>query len=358
MEPYSDSSKDLSNNTNSSSYNTSSYPSNSYTSNNNHNRSYHHSSRKSYHHSSRKSNRKRHSSPGYPIIVYLLTDRPTEPNVQKLIKFFNSSDFYHLKVTDLPPPPEVRNSVKLNTDQAVEIYRYQEVLNKSYKKYPDRYTLILKDTSVTTTSPDSLEKIIRATIDIGGWDICYLTRWLDRCDLYRNAVTVDNQMSVIVKTLSPNGTQALLFSPKGKQITIGQRKMNNGKYFTPINIPLDTKFNEEIQSGNMSALCTTPNQFEFDVFQARSTTDLAKLSDCRRPENNTNGKESSALPFVWFAVIVIIVIIIAWALYILGPSNHVTLDNKNNDSSDNESTNDESLNNESTSQDKKNNLYL
>ncbi len=255
----------------------------------------------------------------YKIIVYLLTDRPCDSKVKDLIRYLESSRIFDLRVTNIPPPPTLKTCSNLNTQQAIELHRFTTVLTQAACQYPDQYVIVIKDTSVAVPCIESLEATVLKALQLGEWDFCYLTRWLDRCELYRHPVCVPGTMTILVETQSPNGTQAILFSHKGRDVIIGQRKMDNGLYFTPIEVPLGTKMNQSIENGFTTAICAVPNQFEFDVFQATTSADLAKLSDCRRPEAPNR---TSAIPFFWFIVVVLGIILIAWALYTIGPSRH------------------------------------
>ena len=255
------------------------------------------------------------------VIVYLLTERPKDKRNKQLINFFQANDFYQLRVVNIPPPATLDIPPTMTEGQALEIYRFNKVLTESAREYPDKYTLVIKDSAVTVTTPNVLEEIIKTALALAGWDLFYLTRWLDACEKYCNRVDVEGSfaMTTIVRTMSPNGTQAIIFSPQGRNTIIGRQKMTNGRWFTPINIPLGTKFNEEITLGNLQAICTVPNVFEYDLFQSRGISDLAKLADCRRPLIAPQGQ--TVIPFIWFVIIVAIVLLALWALYILGPSN-------------------------------------
>ncbi len=253
------------------------------------------------------------------VIVFLLTDRPYDLKVADLIRFFQSSSFFELKVVNIPPPPTLKHVSTLTTRQAVELHRFVTVLEEAFYNYPKNSVIVLKDTSVSVCTVLTLEAVVRQALQLGEWHFCYLTRWLDRCELYRHPVPVSGTMTTLVETKSPNGTQAILFSPLGRDVIIGRRKMNNGLYFTPIQVPLGTKMNRSIVDGFTTAICAVPNQFEFDVLQATNTADLAKLSDCQRPEPTTR---ASAIPLFWFIIVVLAVILIAWALWVIGPSRH------------------------------------
>lgn len=256
------------------------------------------------------------------IIVYLLTDRCYDTEVKSLIAFFESSSFYQLHIVDIPPPASLKVCNGLTQEQAADIYRYEKVLKEAAKKYPDDYVLVLKDKTVTVTSPNVLENVVRTAVQLAGWRFCYLNRWLDDCSQYTNRVYVKgNEMISLVKTYSPNSTLSILFSPEGRDTIIGKCRMDNGDYLTPINIPLGERLNQEIIANNIGAICAVPNIFEYNIFNATSVSDIAKLSECRRPIVERVDVNPGAIPFIWFLIIVIVVFILLWALYILGPSN-------------------------------------
>lgn len=256
------------------------------------------------------------------IVVYLLTDRCKDEQVKALIKFFKSSSFYDLKVVDIPPPSTIDKPIDMTEEQAIEIYRFNKVLTEASDKYPNKYVLVIKDKTVTVTSPDVLESVVRTAVQLAGWQFCYLNRWLDACEQYTNKVNVDgDSMISLVKTVSPNSTQSILFSPEGRDIVIGRCRMNDGKYFTPIRLPLGEKLNREIINNNVTAICSVPNVFAYNLFDAQSVSDLAKLSECRRPIREPENDGPGTVPFIWFIIIVLIVFLALWALYILGPSN-------------------------------------
>lgn len=268
------------------------------------------------------------------IVVYLLTDRAqdcdscnTTSQVDALIKFFKSSSFYILHVINIAPPSSVNRTETMTEDQAIEIYRYNHVLTDASNKYPNKYVMVIKDKTVTVTSPDILESVVRTATQLAGWQLCYLNRWLDACEQYTNRVDVEgDSMIALVKTISPNSTQSILFSPEGRDIVIGRARMNNGKYFTPIAIPLGEKLNREIVDSNMTAMCTVPNVFSYNLFDTESISDLAKLSSCRRPVQTAEDPDKpGTIPFLLFVLLVIIVFLALWALYVLGPSNRKEL---------------------------------
>jgi hypothetical protein len=210
----------------------------------------------------------------------------------------------------------------MTESQALENYRFNQVLTDASSRYPDKYVLVIKDKTVTVTSPNVLESVVKTAVQLAGWQFCYLNRWLDTCEQYSNRVDVEgNEMIALVKTISPNSTQSIIFSPEGRDIVIGRCRMKNDEYFTPIRLPLGEKLNIEIVNNNVTAICSVPSIFVYNLFDAKSVSDIAKLSACRRLVSEPNNDGPGTIPFIWFIIIVIIVFLALWALYILGPSN-------------------------------------
>ena len=145
-----------------------------------------------------------------------------------------------------------------------------------------------------------------------------MCRWLDRCDLYQELAKSDG-VTKIVRTFSPLGLQAIMYSPVGRDIIIGKKPMVTKpyiEYFTPIEPPLGDQLNKEISSGNLSAICMVPNIFEYNVLLAQTDSDLFKMADCRLAEDPEEETHSPGIaPFLWFVCIVIGIILFAWFFY-------------------------------------------
>lgn len=260
------------------------------------------------------------------IIVCILSadcecdDYDNHSNNEKTKDLINLFDdpLFKVKVFNIPAPYGLTNSDDMSVNQAVEAHRIGKVLKHCRKYYPYYNIMILKDNSVSAASSYTLTKTCYAICEEPKWDLCYLCKWLDRCDLYENVRSIEGLTITLTHTKSPHGIQALMVSPSGRDIMLGKKRMRNGEMFPTLKKPLDSELNEQIELGNMYAITTNPNMFMFDVHCSDSVTDLAKMSICRRPENKERD-ETSVLPFVWFVAIVIGVILLAWAFWFLGP---------------------------------------
>jgi len=247
------------------------------------------------------------------IPVYIL-ETQKHGNSLNIKKLFERSCIF--KVVKLPCKRNLGS-----TEVIIETNQVMNALENSHKHFRKNYTIIIKDTSVTNSDTGTIEEIVSTAIDINinnkhckkhDWHLCYLSKWLDRCDLYTEEAKIDH-VTKVVKTLSPFGVQSILFSPQGRDIVIGKKPMNNGKFFTPIVLPLGNQLNINIGLENINATAIIPNLFDFNIMLATDNLDLLKLSECREPSEIR--EPPGAIPFMWFIAISVIVILLAWFFY-------------------------------------------
>ena len=240
------------------------------------------------------------------IIVYILTSKPSAEKVKHLISLFSQPSFKVIPI-NIPAPVGLYKTDLISTKKIIEAHRITHVLNHCYENYPNDYSLVLKDNSVThVSSQDISNKLLKVIHQEKKWDLCYLCRWLDRCDLYKK----DKEYNY-TRTYSPHGFQAIFFSPSGRNMIIGKQPMRNGNYFTPIIRPVGVQLNICIGEKAIIAYCFTPNLFDYNVLEATGIIDLAKFSSCRRPEFNGK-KEYGLFSFILFLAIIVIIIVIIW----------------------------------------------
>lgn len=295
------------------------------------------------------------------IPVYII---PTSTPVigDTLREFFESSPLFIVESA-----PGLTRTIGVN-ELTTEANLIISALQDSREKYPDSYTITIKDTSVTTSSSSILSALIIDALSFNGdkikiekqyscscsnsseescdrkytesshckcesntlesynysfdkvekinkrnvWEVAYLADWLDRCDLFRK-LSKSTDLTKWVKTFSPNGVQTQLWSPRGRDVVLGRKPMRNGNFFTPIKFPLSQQLNLNIELGNISAITTSPPFFYFDETLATLTTDLDKSCFCRQPdETSSNG----AITFSIFIILTGLLIVFAWFIYI------------------------------------------
>jgi len=150
------------------------------------------------------------------------------------------------------------------------------------------------------------------------WDVAYLANYLDRCDLLKRVKKCEKGLIQWLRTFSPNGTQALLWSPRGRDIVLGRKKMRDGAYFNFS--PLSAQLNFNIENKNLIALTTNPNFFFFDIAFAQVADDLLKLCECTQPIEEV--KPVTLVSLVIFVIFVVFLIALAWLTYTMWGKYH------------------------------------
>ena len=128
------------------------------------------------------------------VVVYILSVIVDSDNVKLLSNLFVDPMFI-VKVVNIPPPVGLNNSDSMSIDQKIEAFRVTMVLTDAATNYPNLDVIIIKDNSSTNSSADDVTVVVKTILDEAGWDLCYLCRWLDRCDLYRNARAIPGKTS-------------------------------------------------------------------------------------------------------------------------------------------------------------------
>lgn len=203
----------------------------------------------------------------------------------------------------------------VSADEVKEGDTYDHVaLMKLLGQVPDEKTFVLfvKTTTVSTVEPNGLVKLVydlcegylnSAATEKAHFDVMYLAKWADRCDLQRPLGTVFNKTVNLVETSEPHGLQAIVISPAGAN------KLK-AKLDKPFSFPVSFALTRLVSQGELSALATTPNVMNFGSQFATSSSDYLKTMECAIPPSN-NGKptpKSSDLSLFIFVAIFLVVI--------------------------------------------------
>lgn len=256
--------------------------------------------------------------PSTKVIVVIIPDDATVPR-NDLIKYLFSNPMFEV----IEVCPKVGNDVDtpgLTPNQYYEICAVRAGLLAAEKLNPQAPCIIIKNTSTSASSPTTIANIVKECIAVDHFDLCYLCKWLDMCQLYHEVdCKTSNRAISIVKTKSPHGIQAILFSVRGRDILLGQATMSNGQRFI-VNGSLDQRLNQEIFNCNISAICTVPNLIDFDIIlNASSNSDFIKVNECKEvtiPSPSTSTSEGNLLGFF---LIVALILLVAWAFLRAGP---------------------------------------
>lgn len=206
---------------------------------------------------------------------------------------------------------------------------YQIVI-KSFDLTEDEndYVLICKSSCVSASSSNTILNLIEKVIENNEngdncFDLFYLSKWLDRCDLYSNVYECDSGLK-IVNTFSPNGIHCLMFSPKGREKFM--------KYYSPEENPIRDMTLSQVLNNRIGQRCqeyvnldedetfiaitTTPTLINYDIINGKGNKhNNLKLSECRdipHPSKPEPTPTTSHMAFFWLLIIIIFVTLIAF----------------------------------------------
>jgi len=232
------------------------------------------------------------------VIVYILSQQANSARAERLAALFTDPMFQvEALVSSCSISDQVREALKLAHDH-----------------HSHCRVLIIRDTSVTTATAHTVAEVVKAAES--DFDLCYLCRWLDQCQLYTNKRPVPGHLMHFFEAQQPQGLQALLFSVPGRDIALGLRPGRNDTY-VPLKSDLDTQLTQEVLTGNIRAQVVSPNLFEFDLRLVDSNEDYIKLSSCV-PLSSAQSSCSSTSGAVWVFALAIVALLLVWAAVKLG----------------------------------------
>lgn len=185
-------------------------------------------------------------------------------------------------------------------------------LIESAERSPLDYCILIRDTSITSFSPEEIVKIVQSSMR---GDVVYLTRWEDRCDLLTvvEEIEISDKTKVkLVQTVSPRGFQAVMFGPKFRDFVRGP----DFKYETF----LPEIMTDLIQKGVIKAHAYLPNIFNYDAVRfATSMEEFNRLNICREINTPSDITQIGAETYFYLTAIVGFFIVAGWGMYLLGP---------------------------------------
>lgn len=153
-------------------------------------------------------------------------------------------------------------------------------------------------------------------LQVPDFDLCYLAKWQDQCQKYVDA-TIGGEaiqpMGSIVRTQSPHGIQALLFTPRARRVALQEEPMRNGQMLGPSTQPLEAQLHSAIMTGNLRAICMVPNLLDYDIAYAANNADFLKLNECE-PVAENGLVSANYGKYFWLLAAIILLLIVAWAV--------------------------------------------
>lgn len=286
----------------------------------------------------------------FTATVYIITSLTSESEVEKMFTGITSSMFSSNPVKIPMPTPNKHVDTKINACgrrtcngcRRTHIARPATLDYEIFTAVAANYALrnatdgvvIIKDTTVTPgVSLDIVEFAINSAISKLAsrptpevMDVFYLAKWLDIPNKFEKLDLLPGGGHV-VKTWSPHGFQALVFTNTGFDKLL--------KAFPPdkkpvVCRPFSEVMNLMIQNGALIAATTTPSLMQYDTYLTGdpsgyndSLAPYTYLKSCEargdigvdRPQNR---RISSDLTMFWFIIVVLVTFITTWTLVNLG----------------------------------------
>ncbi len=241
-----------------------------------------------------------------PVVpVYVLSATQGSEQEKRVTGYLQDPLFKVFVVTAQNPANDNRKF----TPAQLDFYRIQKCLEDAAKNYPNSPVLILKDTSISTATPNVIANYVRDMIKISdgkpGWDIAYLASWGDNCQLQKDIANTSSGYA-IVQSFSPQGVQALLIKPSARDTILGKRSLPNGTMFT-LNENLSNTLNMLVKEGQLRPALAKPNLFDFDPELAKSEEDRLKAVRCA-DESSYQQTTSSSSAWIWILLVIILLI--------------------------------------------------
>lgn len=227
-----------------------------------------------------------------------------------------SNDNVKFEIIDLTTD-KVKNNIKCANSISKENLIFYNSLEKLREYLLDtgrKSGIIIKDTSLTVISDKDLPKLIIEMYD--NPKLIYLAKWKDRCYLYRNESQIIPEHQIkLVDTFSPNGVQALMVSLEMVETLLRKEVRHNRN-----KVPPGAYLNELVKTDCIEARATVPSIFEYDIINyAKSAEDYDKANECTNASTDDNGGGINTATYLYVTGIVALIIIMGWAMYVLGP---------------------------------------
>lgn len=195
--------------------------------------------------------------------------------------------------------------------------RILDCLKESWRNDPNSHCLILTDRVISTHTGKSLADILKKCLEIKDFDLAYLFKHNDRCQMHSEITTTG--ATSIVNCHSPHGLEAILYSPSGRDILLGKKMLPSKTKFN-CKKGLENMLNKHIYEGDLRAIATTPNLFEYDtVNNSTKACHYEYRNECAPLQLQPPAATlMSSRIVVILAFILVLIIVTTWALLQLG----------------------------------------
>ena len=248
------------------------------------------------------------------VLIVKLETKSSDANVENLKRVF-SDPYFIVQVLTIEPPPDVPTSKTLTYEEYVENYTMQKALVFAAQEFPTLPVLIVKDSSVSNITPSGMASRIKTALTKAPQaDLYYLCKWNDACNKYVdvNGVTGIDHGSTLKWSVKPTSTQSIFYKTSSRDFIANE--------LITTQLTLSQLLNNLVANGTLLATVFVPNIIDFDINLATSKEDYYKLNECEII-TSTKTKSQGPLAFIWFSLIALLVLLVAWALIQLGPGS-------------------------------------
>lgn len=187
----------------------------------------------------------------------------------------------------------------------------------SVRKFYDGPVFVISSKMISLAAGKRIKSMIAGGLEAEeDIDVLYLAKHNDYCQKIR-----PSKKNEFHKTYHPCGLDAVVYTPQGIEKILGERQLSDYDIYIDEDDDLIEVLPELIHDGHIKALSTNINLFEYDIYDhANTTNDFEKWNKCAPLQRMPPKVERTGISgVVYLFLIVVIVLMVAWALIYLGP---------------------------------------
>jgi len=209
--------------------------------------------------------------------------------------------------------------VRCEDDHDNEKRAFLYAFNNAKETGKDDPCIIVKDCMFSNLSSNDMYNLIRTIIgdDLeqrsqcsNKFDICYLARYLDKCDgtVVLPDITTGGSL---VTTKSAEGDDAIMYSPKARDLMIeilSSVQTNTKKHKKHPHQSISDIIQKQLKAGNLKGVATSPPVIQYNP----SFGDMQKTWECLKkghPVPDPNKKDDSSC-YTWLPIILLVLILL------------------------------------------------
>ena len=191
--------------------------------------------------------------------------------------------------------------------------RFIWALNNARHKFPDLPVMVVSDLISSVGSSDDIENIVGQTYQSGDFDMFYYAKWLDSCNKYTDRRPLDSNGSIMeVRTYSPHGLDAILFTEHARDIVLGLKEVKRNELFSITQGELENALHKYISNGTLKAKTVTPSLLIRGTSTIKDNIEYLTTAECLVP-NEIPKTLSNSNFYLWFGIVIFFIVLLSWA---------------------------------------------